>query len=345
MSVYNAASDVANPGHGHRLEDIPAHDPFVLTDARTGTYYLYTGAAPKLHGVDRYGVLVYRSTDLEQWSGPYVVFTIPDDSWAHPQHGAWAPEVHPYKGRYYLLVTLHNDERLLEGEPIQGYTKHWRGTSIAVSDTPDGPFELLQRERPVLPETMMTLDGTLYIDEQQQPWIVYCHEWVQTIDGTIEAMRLNDDWSGTVDEPMHLFSGSAAPWLSTASSYGQQQVQSDMNTAHDSLTDTDTTSEPTVYVTDGCQLYRTSGSSLVMLWSSYEHDSYVQTMARSVSGKLEGPWEQLEPLVREDSGHGMLFQTLDGAWKLILHRPFRIPESRCFLFDVEDVGDRFRLKQ
>ncbi|MFD1884892.1 glycoside hydrolase family 43 protein [Paenibacillus wenxiniae] len=365
MSVYNVASDVANPRRHHRLEDIPAHDPFVLTDTVTGTYYLYTGAAPKLHGVDRYGVLVYKSTDLEQWAGPTVVFSIPDDSWAHPQHGAWAPEVHEYKGRYYLLVTLHNNDRLLEGEPIQGYTRHWRGTSIAVSDTPEGPFELINRDRPVLPETMMTLDGTLYIDEQQQPWIVYCHEWVQTIDGTIEAMRLHDDWTGTVGEPMHLFSGSAAPWLWSTSSHtpnampDQASVDialSDIALSSDaalpkhtaSPTDTAPSSdmashEPTVYVTDGCQLYRTSGGSLVMLWSSYEHDSYVQTIARSVSGKLEGPWEQLEPLVREDSGHGMLFQTVEGAWKLILHRPFRIPESRCYLFDVEDTGDCFRL--
>jgi hypothetical protein len=357
MSVYNAASDVANPGQHHRLEDIPAHDPFVLTDTVTGTYYLYTGAAPKLHGVDRYGVLLYKSTDLEQWAGPYVVFSIPDDSWAHPQHGAWAPEVHEYKGRYYLLVTLHHHDRLLEGEPIQGYTKHWRGTSIAVSETPEGPFELINRDRPVLPETMMTLDGTLYIDEQQQPWIVYCHEWVQTIDGTIEAMRLNDDWTGTVGEPVHLFSGSAAPWLSSTSSPTTSSLrdQASIDTASSAHTAQPTDIAPiapssdmashehTVYVTDGYQLYRTSGGSLVMLWSSYEHDSYVQTIARSVSGKLEGPWEQLDPLVREDSGHGMLFQTIEGGWKLILHRPFRIPESRCHLFDVEDTGDRFQL--
>lgn len=354
MSVYNAACDVARPGNHHRLEDIPAHDPFVLTDTHSGTYYLYTGAAPQLHGTDRYGVLLYKSTDLEQWAGPYLVFSIPDESWAHPQHGAWAPEVHAYQGLYYLFVTLHHNDRLLEGEPIQGYTKHWRGTVIAVSDTPEGPFQLVNGERPVLPETMMTLDGTLYIDEQQQPWIVYCHEWVQTIDGTIEAMRLNDDWSGTVGEPVHLFSGSAAPWLPLTMSHSpdslQDQAGVDTASSADTVLPTDTASisdmaphEPTVYVTDGCQLYRTSGGSLVMLWSSYEQDSYVQTIARSVSGSLEGPWEQLDPLVREDSGHGMLFQTFDGAWKLIVHRPFRIPESRCHLFDIVDTGDGFQL--
>ncbi len=96
-------------------------------------------------------------------------------------------------------------------------------------------------------------------------------------------------------------------------------------------------------MTDGCQLYRTSDGSLIMLWSSYEKGSYVQTSARSESGRLEGPWVQLEPLVKEDSGHGMLFRAFDGSWKLVLHRPFQMPDSRAYLYDIEDAGDRFKL--
>ncbi|WP_411348553.1 glycoside hydrolase family 43 protein [Paenibacillus sp. WLX2291] len=376
MPAYNTAADVAHPQTGHLLSDIPAHDPFILADHQTHTYYLYTGGAPWLNGMERYGVLTYTSTDLQYWEGPHVVFTIPDDTWAHPQHGAWAPEVHEHEGKYYLFVTLHNKERMLDGEPIQGYDKHWRGTVIAVSDSPAGPFLMNNSERPIVPETMMTLDGTLYRDEHNDPWMVYCHEWVQTIDGAMEAVRLNEDWSAAVGKPMPLFSGSAAPWLSSqpSSDEGIQTVHSseqapqaksnDSNQLQQSethhsqdvehpqhnnvdeaqlISHESAMNESAVYVTDGCQLYRTSGGNLVMLWSSYENDSYVQTIARSVSGKLEGPWEQLEPLVKEDSGHGMLFQTFDGQWKLILHRPFPMPESRCLLFDMEDTGDSFRL--
>lgn len=62
------------------------------------------------------------------------------------------------------------------------------------------------------------------------------------------------------------------------------------------------------YVTDGPELYRTFDGHLLMLWSSYSHDdTYIQTIARSKSGLIEGPWEQLPPLLYEDSGHGMLF--------------------------------------
>ncbi|CAM4208555.1 glycoside hydrolase family 43 protein [Saccharibacillus endophyticus] len=336
MSVqpaHNAASDVQNPQEGHRLADMPVHDPFVLADSSSDTYYLYSGAAPRLNGVDRHGVLVYKSKDLEEWEGPYVVFAIPDDSWADPQHGAWAPEVHAYNGRYYLFVTLHNEGRPLEGDPVQGYAKHWRGTATAVSDSPEGPFELLNLESPVVPSEQMTLDGTLYLDEEGRPWMVYCHEWVQTLDGTIEAVRLSDDLSSAVGEPILLLSGSAAPWLRSATaSESEQSVPS-------------VSDEPPVYVTDGCQLYRTSDGSLNMLWSSYEDGSYVQTIARSASGKLEGPWEQLDPLVKEDSGHGMFFRTFDGEWRLILHRPFKMPESRGYLYPIKDLGDRFGLAE
>ncbi|MCA0757328.1 glycoside hydrolase family 43 protein [Paenibacillus sp. N4] len=323
MNVYNAASDIANPGTGHKLADIPAHDPFVVADEITGTYYLYTGGGPRFNGMDRHGVLVYKSRDLANWEGPYVVFTIPDGAWANPKHGAWAPEVHAYGGRYYLFVTLHNNDRPLEGEGHGGFRLQWRGTAIAVSDSLEGPFELVKQDEPIPPEYHMTLDGTLYIDEEGGPWMVYCHEWVQTADGTIEAIRLKDDLTGRVSEPIHLFSGSEAPWDNGEHPDGGAN---------------------SMYVTDGCQLYRTSGNRLVMLWSTYEAGSYVQTIARSVSGRLEGPWEQLEPLVFEDSGHGMLFQTFEGAWMLILHSPFKMPDSRCKLYEMTDTGDTFKVK-
>ena len=53
-----------------------------------------------------------------------------------------------------------------------------------------------------------------------------------------------------------------------------------------------------IYVTDGPEFFRTKTGRLLMLWSSYEknsfgRDGYVETVARSKSGELKGPWEQL----------------------------------------------------
>nr|WP_144928220.1 glycoside hydrolase family 43 protein [Paenibacillus bovis] len=320
MVVYNKASDTSNPTGGHRLEDIPAHDPFVL--AEDGTYYLYTSGIPRFTDLERSGVLVYKSKDLQEWEGPFVVFTVPDDSWAHPQHGTWAPEVHRYKGKYCLFVTLHNRDAILAEPPQVWNTNHLRGTSIAVADSPLGPFELLKKDGPVPPKEFMTLDGTLYEDEDGKPWMVYCHEWIQVIDGTFEAIPLKEDLSEACGEPIHLFKASDAPWINEERKPSVKQ---------------------SVYVSDGCQLYRTKNGHLIMLWSSWNKDGYVQTLARSRTGKLQGPWEQLEPLVYDDSGHGMLFQTFEGAWKLILHHPFSFPESRAKIYDMIETEDSWCL--
>lgn len=78
-----------------------------------------------------------------------------------------------------------------------------------------------------------------------------------------------------------------------------------------------------------------------MLWSSYERDLYVQTIARSETGRLEGPWQQLPPLLHHDSGHGMLFRSFEGKLMLIVHRPFR--NARGKIYEMEDEGDHLRI--
>lgn len=322
MSIYNSAADTSNPKKGHHLKDIAIRDPFIYADVETYTYYLYGPGMTQYTDLERDGVLVYKSKDLLEWEGPYVVFTVPEDTWAHPQHGAWASEVHKYQEKFYLFVTLHNKEDLLASPPEVWQPNHMRGTAVAVADSPMGPFELLKTDGPQTPKEFMALDGTLYQDENDQPWMVYCHEWVQVLDGTIEAIRLKEDLTETIGDPIHLFKGSDAPWLNEERKPG---------THH------------TVYITDGCQTYRTKDGQLLMLWSSFNNEGYVQTIARSKSGKLEGPWEQLDPLVYSNSGHGMMFETFDGELMLILYHPSNTPEVRAKIYQMEDTGDKFKV--
>ena len=65
------------------------------------------------------------------------------------------------------------------------------------------------------------------------------------------------------------------------------------------------------------------------------------TVARSATGELKGPWVQLEPLVKQDSGHGMLFRTFDGQLMMVLHRPFK--RARGKLYEMRDAGDRLEV--
>ena len=249
----------------------------------------------------------YKSKDLLTWDGPSVVFEVPDAVWANPAQGAWAPEVHLYKGRYYLFTTLHNRDHIIAQPPEVWRVNHWRGTTIAVGDSPDGPFRLVKRDAPIPPADFMTLDGTLYVDPDNQPWMVYAHEWIQKIDGTMEAIKLKDDLTGSVGDPIHLFKGSDAPWLNEQMTPSRKELS---------------------FVTDGPELFRTKDSHLLMLWSSYDNKGYVEALARSKTGQIQGPWEQLPPLIADDSGHGMLFHTFDGQLMMILHRPFRAPLAR-----------------
>ena len=301
-----------------RLPAMPLHDPYIIAHQPSKTYYLYTSNIPQLTGVKGVGTMAYKSKDLLNWEKPEAVFIVPDDAFA--TDGGWAPEVHEYNGRFYLFTTLHNEKRLLDSKP-NGWGNHYtRGTIAAVADSPDGPFEMLNPDAAVPPAEFMTLDGTLFIDSEKQPWMVYAHEWLQKIDGTIEAVPLTADLTGCAGDPIHLFKGSDAPWLNASirpSDFNQQ------------------------YVTDGPQFFRTKDDVLLMLWSSYESGSYVETVARSKSGKLQGPWEQLDPLVKADSGHGMLFKRFDGQLMMVLHRPFR--NARGKLYEMKDCGDHLEV--
>ena len=316
------------PRTGLKLSDFYVHDPFVLAHQPSKTYYLYNSAYGNLTGGRGAGVLTYKSKDLETWAGPYLVFTVPQGIWANPAHGAWAPEVHEYKGKYYLFVTLHNNDKPIASphpELLPIYrgvraTAHLRATQICVADSPDGPFQVLGPKMQT-PEKYMTLDGTLYV-ENGTPWMVYAHEWIQMLDGTMEAVPLTPDLSEAAGAPVYLFKGSDAPWL------GDQQKA---------------VNKPRTYVTDGPELFRTRTGKLLMIWSSYRDGLYVETLAHSESGGIRGPWRQDEPLVGEDSGHGMIFRAFDGRLMLILHQPFNRAKGK--LFEIEDTGDTIRIQR
>ena len=313
---------------GLQFSDFYLHDPFILAHQPTKTYYLYNGAGARQLGGQRAGVVAYKSKDLLHWDGPYPVFQVPDGLWADPAQGVWAPEVHQYRGKFYLLATLHNNKSPLPYEdeaklPVYNGRKaqpHLRGTQIFVADTPGGPFAPISNSA-APPSGLMTLDGTLYV-ENGLPHMVYAHEWIQILDGTIEAVPLTPDLTARAGEPFLLFKASEAPWLRDAPKPAGKL--------------------PT-YVTDGPCLYRTRKGKLLMLWSSYRDGLYVETLAYSTTGKLRGPWKQGGVLVGNDSGHGMLFHSFEGQLMMVLHQPFR--QARGKLFEMEDTGDTLRIKR
>ena len=295
--LHAQQAPVASPGTVS-LAEIRIRDPFILPDSAQRIYYLfgtnYPDAAPGKGGFD-----VYTSRDLISWQGPEAVYRPASGIWGWKNF--WAPECHTYRGKSYLFVTMWEE------------AASQRGTTILRAERPAGPYREYAKGR-VTPEEWGALDGTLYLDGQGDPWMVFCHEWVQVGDGTIEAVPLRKNLRGPAGKPVTLFAASEAPWVRAYA--------------------------PGKYVTDGPFLYRNSRGELLMLWSSFGQEGYALGVARSLSGEVTGPWEHVsEPLFARDGGHGMLFRTFDGQLVLSLHQPNKGPLERTRLFLVGERPD------
>ena len=302
-----------------KLDEIRIRDPFVLVDRGSGTYYIYAQMGNRLDNPsDQEGVEVYTSKDLKTWHGPQPVFVVPDGFWA--SQSVWAPEVHTYRGKYYLFVTFTGEKlRSQEGRP----DLQVRGTQVLVADSPEGPFKPFTNG-PHTPKDWMALDGTLWV-EDGVPWMIFCHHWIQIEDGTMELVRLADDLSKPAGQPVTLFRATEASWVRSLKDMGGRYHG---------------------YVTNGAFLYRTKGGKLLMIWSSFGEQRYALGLAVSESGKVRGPWKQVsEPLFRKDGGHGMIFRTLDDKLMVVLHQPNRGKLERARFFELEDTGTSLRLKQ
>lgn len=284
------------------IKDVQIRDPFVVADAKTGSYYLFGSTDPNIWGKGT-GFDVYVGKDLANWEGPFPVFRPDTDFYA--EDNFWAPEVHEYKGKYYMFATfLRKDNRK-------------RGTAILAADSLMGPF-VPHSEGPVTPEEWFSLDGTLHVDGEGRPWMVFCHEWVQTGDGEVCAVKLSDDLREAIGEPILLFKASEAPWTTSLN--------------HPRYPDRDN------YVTDGPYVFRASGGELLMLWASFQDGKYAQGLSRSASGSILGPWAHDErPVYQNDGGHGMLFRTFEGQLMLTLHAPNKTPLERPLFIAMTEV--------
>lgn len=293
-----------------KREDIQIRDPYILTLEDTKDYYLYGTTDKNCWGDKGTSLECYHSRDLEEWDGPYSAF-VPDENFWADRH-FWAPEVYKYNGRFYMFASFKSPDKC-------------RGTQILASDSPKGPF-LPVSDEPVTPRDWECLDGTLYIDDENKPWIVFCHEWTQVVDGEMIAMRLSEDFSSVIGEPVKLFNASQAKWVrgSVHNMNGEDKK---------------------VYVTDGPFLYKTKDGQLLMIWSSGSDRGYAVGIARSVSGKVDGEWTHDEELLfNEQGGHGMIFRTFDGKLMVTLHAPNKTPNERPCFFEIVEENNTLRLK-
>lgn len=271
------------------LSEIQIRDPFILPDAAVGIYRLY--GTMGFGGVRDapHGFVVRQSRDLKTWGEPQPVLS----RVIGPAEADyfWAPEVHFYRGRWYLIASF--------GHGVSVLKPRARYSSIFVADSPDGPF-VPHSDGAITPLGWLAIDATLHVDATDQPWLVFCREWVQTRNGEVHAIRLGPDLKRTAGESQLLFRASEAAWSTAQTSEFGEGYR----------------------VTDGPFLHRNADGTLLMLWSSFGRGGYLTGVARSTSGDILGPWVQApEPLPLPDSGHAMVFRTFDQQLVLLLHAP------------------------
>ena len=177
-----------------KVQDINIRDPYVFVE--DGVAYMIGTTHYSAWGGSVDGFCGYKSRDLVNFEGPFVLFEANDSFWGNKDF--WAPELHKYNGKYYLFATFKsNDKR--------------RASQVLVCDEPFGRYVPL--DAPITPAEWECLDATLYV-ENGVPYTVYCHEWLQCADGEMILAELKDDFSGYKGEPELLFKASTAPWIS-----------------------------------------------------------------------------------------------------------------------------------
>ncbi len=285
-----------------KLNEIRIRDPYVVADKKTKSYYLLGTTDTEPWFGKGEGFIVYQSKDLIHWNSLGYAFTPEKNFWG--EKNFWAPEVHHYQDVFYMFASFYAEGKC-------------RGVQILKAEDIKGPYEPIS-DRAVTPLNWECLDGTFFVDEEGEPWLIFSHEWTQIHDGAICAAKLSKNLKEMVSDPIVLFHASEAPWsVPNTGDIIQKEGEN--------------------YVTDGPFLWRTAAGKLMMLWSSFSETGYSIGIASSQSGLITGPWEHVkEPFYKKDGGHGMLFRTFDGELKLSLHTPNMEYEERAVFLSVEE---------
>lgn len=290
-------------------QDIYIRDPFVLAD--NDTYYMYGTTKPYKGSFD-----VFTSKNLISWERQERCFVADENFWG--KDSFWAPEVYKYtyngETAYYMFASFEGSDAL-------------NGTSVLKADSPLGPFKAWSNGALTMPGHDC-IDGTLYVDETGNPYMIYSHVWecddkncynpgVLPTMGSIAYVELSPDLKSiaTDAEYQEWFDGK----------YG------DMNN----------------FVTDGPFVYTNNGQKY-LLWSTTDqtpNPSSYKTMCTPFNelGETIDIEQQTTILYGEDGGHAMVFTDFAGDDCLVLHTPNK-GDTRAKFFTITNVENELKIE-
>jgi beta-xylosidase len=277
-----------------KTKEIYIRDPYVFPYEEEKKYYMFGTTFADGAGDKEPIFEVFVSEDLDVWQGPYVAFEPPEGFWGVRHY--WAPEVFQIDDAFYMFASCKG-----------GIGQH-RGTVILKSSHPGGPY-LPHSDGAITPSNWECLDGTYYEDQEGTRWMFFCHEWTQEFDGKIKAIPLKRDLSAPDGDIVEILNAKDMKWIRH---FGDPRI------------------EKIGYLTDAPFMYRARNGELLMLWSSYSVKGYSEegfggytvAIARSTSGRVEGPWTHDDKLLLDrNAGHSSLFTNFENKLFLCTHWP------------------------
>ncbi|MBN2446650.1 MAG: arabinan endo-1,5-alpha-L-arabinosidase [Phycisphaerae bacterium] len=167
---------VGGSAHAQQGEVRGVHDPVMIRS--DGTWYVFSTGA---------GVQVRRSSDLLNWERVGRVFEEDVPAWAHKEvagaRDIWAPDISYYNGRFHLYYSVST----------MGSQRSCIGLATNKTLDPTSPEYKWEDRGKVIesfPDKMdfNTIDPSLALDKQGQPWLVWGSFW-----GGIKLVQLNPD--------------------------------------------------------------------------------------------------------------------------------------------------------
>lgn len=158
-----------------------AADPMIIKHG--DTYYLYSTGGKTLS--------VRSSKNLMSWGDKKTIFQLSQTSWGVDK--CWAPEVHEYKGKFYLFFCGTDSKGVFHG-------------SVAVCDTPDGTFTPIG-DKPLLNFSYSVIDLSLFVDDDGRTYIFYSKDCsTNKINGKgvsqSYGVEVSNDFRSLIGEPV-----------------------------------------------------------------------------------------------------------------------------------------------
>ncbi|MBN1420310.1 MAG: family 43 glycosylhydrolase [Planctomycetes bacterium] len=265
-------------------------DPFVLL--HDGKYYLYGTNAGD-------GFTYWTSSNLRDWEAGGYAYRRRGDSWGGKTF--WAPEVHPYRGTFYMVYSA---------QPRDAKTFAAR-ICLAVADDPAGPFT--DFHAPLFDVGWSCIDGHLFLDDDGKPYLFFDRVGARGdahspsgsgyLYGDIYGVELEKDLSGPMGEPT-LCLQADQPWeLSTTPGHARTRTN------------------------EGAFVFK-RGAVYYLTYSSHHYADPLYGIGYATANSPLGPWTKSaeNPLVAKDlsigvsgPGHSSITTSPDGKELFLIY--------------------------